>query len=138
MVVVPNIAADTPALKKNPVFLYYSDIFQKPAPFRPDIAVSIDSVYEKKMDILDAHVSQFYEWLPWVDGRLSEVPKVPAERRKWLTGARTQMISEAVRASLEKWYGKEKAGGVKQVESFEVCEYGKQPTEAEIRRLFPM
>jgi len=25
-----------------------------------------------------------------VDGRLSEVPKDSAERRKWLTGARTQ------------------------------------------------
>ena len=138
MVVVPNVAADTPALKKNPVFLYYSDNFQKPAPFRPDVVVSIDSVYEKKMDILDAHVSQFYEWLPWVDGRLNEVPKDAAERRKWLTGARTQKIGDAVRASLEKWYGKDKAAVVKQVESFEICEYGKQPTEAEIRRLFPM
>ena len=138
MVVVPNVAADTPPLKKNPVFLYYSDSFQKPAPFRPDVAVAIDSVYEKKMDILDAHVSQFYEWLPWVDGRLNEVPKDAAARRKWLSGSRTQKLSDAVRASLEKWYGKEKAAAVKQVESFEVCEYGKQPTEAEIRRLFPM
>ena len=138
MVVVPNIASDAQALKKNPVFLYYSDKFQKPAPFRPDIAVSIDSVYEKKMDILDAHVSQFYELLPWVDGTLSSVPKDAAARRKWLTGARTQTISEGVRASLEKWYGSEKAAAVKQVESFEICEYGKQPNDEEIRRLFPM
>jgi LmbE family N-acetylglucosaminyl deacetylase len=138
MVVVPNIAPDAPALKKNPVFLYYSDGFQKPAPFRPDIAVSIDSVYEKKMRILDAHVSQFYEWLPWVDGNLSSVPKDAAARLNWLTGARTQKINEAVLASLGKWYGNEKAAAMKQVESFEVCEYGKQPSEAEIRRLFPM
>ena len=138
MVVVPNIASDASALKKNPVFLYYSDGFQKPAPFRPDIAISIDSVYEKKMDILDAHVSQFYEWLPWVDGSLNNVPKDAAARRKWLNGARTQKISDAVRASLEKWYGTEKAGTVKQVESFEICEYGKQPNDEEIRRLFPM
>ncbi len=138
MVVVPNVASDTPPLKKNPVFLYYSDGFQKPAPFRPDIVVSIDSIYEKKLDILDAHVSQFYEWLPWVDGTLDSVPRDPAARRKWLTGARTQKISDTVRASLQKWYGAEKAAGVKQVESFEICEYGKQPTEAEIRRLFPM
>ena len=138
MVVVPNVAADTPPLKKNPVFLYYSDNFQKPAPFRPDIAVAIDSVFEKKMDILDAHVSQFYEWLPWVDGKLAEVPKDAAARRKWLSGARTQTLSAAVRASLEKWYGRDKAADVKYVESFEVCEYGKQPGESEIRRLFPM
>ena len=138
MVVVPNIAPDAPALKKNPVFLYYFDGFQKPAPFRPDISVSIDGVYEKKMRILDAHVSQFYEWLPWVDGKLNSVPKDAAARLNWLTGARTQKINEAVLASLEKWYGKEAAAAVKQVESFEVCEYGKQPSDDDIRRLFPM
>src|SRR5678809_544915 len=37
MVAVPNVAADTPPLKKNPVFLYFQDRFQKPNPFNPDI-----------------------------------------------------------------------------------------------------
>ena len=68
----------------------------------------------------------------------TSVPNDPAERRKWLSGARTQRINDAVRASLQKWYGAEKAPAVKQVEAFEICEYGKQPSEAEIRRLFPM
>ena len=66
MVVVPNIASDTPALRKNPVFMYFQDGFQRPNPFSPDVAVSIDDVIEKKIDMMDAHVSQFYEWLPWV------------------------------------------------------------------------
>ena len=35
MVTVPNVASDTPALRKNPVFMYFEDEFQKPAPFRP-------------------------------------------------------------------------------------------------------
>src|ERR1700722_15752945 len=65
MVVVPNICPDTPPLRKNPVFLYYEDHFQKPNPFRPDIAVDIGAVVDKKIDALDSHVSQFYEWLPW-------------------------------------------------------------------------
>jgi len=39
MVGVPNIAADTPPLRKIPVFLYYQDHFQKPNPFQPDIAI---------------------------------------------------------------------------------------------------
>jgi len=138
MVVVPNVAADTPPLKKNPVFLYYSDNFQKPAPFRPDVSVSIDGVYRKKLDVLDAHVSQFYEWLPWVDGKLNDVPKDAADRRKWLAEWRMQPITDVVRKTLEKWYGKDKAAVIQHVESFEVCEYGKQPTEADLRRLFPM
>lgn len=138
MVVVPNVTPDTPALKKNPVFLYYEDHFQKPAPFRPDIAVGIDGVYQKKIDALDAHVSQVYEWLPWVDGDYDNVPKDPAARKSWLTRRRERPVPPAVRASLEKWYGPDKAAQVKHYEAFEICEYGKQPKDADIRRLFPM
>ena len=75
MVVVPNVCPDTPALKRNPVFLYFQDGFQKPNPFQPDIAVGVDDVIEKKVSMLDAHVSQMYEWLPWVSGNLDSVPK---------------------------------------------------------------
>ena len=81
MVTVPNIAPDTPALRENPVFMYFEDGFQKPAPFTPDVAVSIDDTVAKKIDMIDAHVSQFYEWLPWLAGRLDQVPKDAAARR---------------------------------------------------------
>ncbi len=138
MVVVPNVTPDAPALRKNPVFLYYEDRFQRPNPFRPDIAVAIDDVIDQKIDALDSHVSQFYEWLPWVDGKLEEVPKDPAERKQWLKRTRTERISPAVRASLVKWYGAQKGEATKYYEAFEICEYGAQPNEARIRQLFPM
>lgn len=32
----------------------------------------------------------------------------------------------------------DKAGEIKHVEAFEICEYGAQPYDEEIRRLFPM
>ena len=79
---MPAVTPDVPALRKNPVFLYYEDNFQRPNPFRSDIAVAIDDVVDKKTDALDSHVSQFYEWLPWVDGKLNEVPKDPVEGAK--------------------------------------------------------
>ncbi len=138
MVVVPNVTPDVPPLKKNPVFLYYSDRFKKPAPFRPDVVVSIDEVLDIKMRALDAHTSQFYEWLPWVDGELDKVPKDPAARLAWLRGARKQELTADVKASLVKWYGPQKAAKVDYVESFEICEYGKQPRDEDIRKLFPM
>ena len=138
MVVVPAIVPDAPPLRKNPVFLYYQDHFQRPNPFSPDIAVDIDDVIDQKVDALDAHVSQFYEWLPWVDGKLADVPKDPVERTAWLKRTRTGPISPAVRASLVKWYGPEKGNAVKYYEAFEICEYGSQPDEATIRKLFPM
>jgi LmbE family N-acetylglucosaminyl deacetylase len=138
MVVVPNVCPEVPALKKNPVFLYYEDGFQKPSPFRPDIAVDISDVLDKKIAALDAHVSQFYEWLPWVDGTLDQVPKDPAERKKWLAGARSRKINDATRRALERWYGPEKAGRIQAAEAFEICEYGRQPSEPQIRELFPI
>ena len=137
MVVVPNVAPDTPALRKNPVFMYFQDGFQRPNPFRPDIAVSIDDVIEKKVDMLDAHVSQFYEWLPWVAGTLDKVPKDPKERKSWLRETRAGQPNAAVREALAKWYGPEKAKTIRHAEAFEICEYGARPDEALIRKLFP-
>ncbi len=138
MVVVPNVAPDTPPLRKNPVFLYFEDGFQRPQPFRADVAVAIDDVFSKKIDALDSHRSQFYEWLPWVDGKLDDVPRDAAERKKWLANQRGRTISPAIRAALEKWYGREKAAQVRHAEAFEICEYGRQPKEEDLRKLFPM
>ncbi len=138
MVVVPHLVPEAPALRKNPVFMYFEDGFERPNPFRPDVAVAIDSVFDKKIDALDAHVSQFYEWLPWVDGKLDEVPGDPAARKAWLKRARTPSINAATRASLIKWHGAQKGNAAKTYEAFEICEYGARPDAARIRQLFPM
>ena len=137
MVGVPNVAADTPPLKKNPVFLYFQDNFQRPNAFRPDIAIDISSVFNQKVHALDAHESQMYEWLPWIAGYLNEVPADKSQREKWLAG-RAMKISPEVRTSLEKWYGKDKASKAQYAEAFEICEYGSRPSEDDIRRFFPM
>lgn len=140
MVIVPNMLSSVPPLEKNPVFLYMRDRFQRPNPHRPDIAVNIEPVFEKKLDALDAHVSQFYEWLPWTAGRLGDVPTNPGERRKWLREwvKPRHSITDEVKATLTKWYGAGMATQIKMAETFEITEYGSQPNEAEIRRLFPM
>jgi LmbE family N-acetylglucosaminyl deacetylase len=138
MVVVPNIAPDTPSLRKNPVFMYFRDRFQLPTPFRPDVAIDIGEVIDKKIDMLDAHVSQFYEWLPWVEGILAQVPKEPAARKAWLKVQRGPEPTPAMRQALIKWYGQQRGGGIRYAEAFQVTEYGSQPDEAMLRKLFPM
>src|SRR5690606_13343756 len=74
MVAVPHFCPDTPALKKNPIFLYYPDRFQKPNPFQPDIAVSIDEVIQRKLDALALMTSQFYE-----GGALGSADLIPSD-----------------------------------------------------------
>jgi LmbE family N-acetylglucosaminyl deacetylase len=138
MVGVPNVAADTPPLRKNPVFLYYQDHFKKPNPFQPDIVIDITEVFDQKIHALDAHESQFYEWLPWIGGYLEQVPEDKSKRKEWLANQRSGNISPEVKASLVKWYGQKRADQVKHVEAFEICEYGTQPGDEDIRRLFPM
>jgi len=138
LVAVPNVAPETPAIKKNPVFLYFRDRFERPNPFRPDIAIDISDVYGQKIHAMDAHESQMYEWLPWIGHYLDQVPVSKTDREKWLTKTREVKITPVIRMSLEKWYGKEKAAAVQYAEAFEICEYGGQPDETEVRRLFPM
>ncbi len=138
MVIVPNIAPDTPPLKKNPVFLFNQDRFQKPNPFTPDISVDISNVYKQKIYAVAAHESQFFEWLPWLAGNLEQVPKEEEERLEWLGEQRQKEITPEIRKSLAKWYGQERSTRVTDAESFEICEYGRIPGDEEIRRLFPM
>lgn len=138
MVIVPNVAPDTPPLKKNPVFLFTQDGFQKPYPFQPDIAVDISAVTDQKIYAMAAHESQFFEWLPWTNGTLDQVPALEKERLEWLARWRKTEISPAVKSTLEKWYGAAKTEKIIAAEAFEICEFGRRPSDAEIRTLFPM
>lgn len=138
LVMVPNLVFDTPALRHNPAFFYFADHFQKPYPFSPDVAIDIGETYDTKIQSLHAHTSQFYEWLPWISGKLEEVPAPEADRPDWLKKLWPSTPNEKTRKLLEKWYGNDKASQIQHAEAFELCEYGHQPDEDEIRRLFPM
>jgi LmbE family N-acetylglucosaminyl deacetylase len=137
MVQIPMVVTDAPALKRNPVFLYYEDGFQKPKPFKPDIAIGIDDVWSKKLDAFEAEESQFYEAQPKCWGGGVPVPAGKAERRKWLEKRFDWAPSPEVQKTLEKWYGPEKAKQIRHAEAFELCEYGRRVSEAELRKLFP-
>lgn len=139
MVIVPNVASDTPPVRNNPVFFYMQDRFSKPNPFSHDVVVGIDSHIETKLAGLDAHPSQMYEWLPWTNQSLDEVPEDPDERLEWLRQRWiNREMSAEQRAGLEKWYGAEGASQFRYAESFEIAEYGRYPSEDELRMIFPM
>ena len=141
MVTVPFFCPDTPILRNNPVFFFYPDRFRKPNPFQPDIAVSIDSVIDRKLDALDTLVSQFYEG--GANGSADLLPSDPAkqkERRRQVRegfAARNRDVARRFRGKLADWYGKDKADKVQYAEAFEICEYGRRPSKEELAKLFP-
>lgn len=137
MVLIPMVVTEVPPVRRNPVFLYYEDNFRKPQPFHPDIAISIDDTWSKKIDAFEAEPSQFFEAQPQCWGGGIEVPKDPAARRKWLEKGREFTPSTEVRKCLEKWYGPQRAARVQHAEAFELCEYGRRATDAELKKLFP-
>ncbi|MBP89351.1 MAG: GlcNAc-PI de-N-acetylase [Planctomycetaceae bacterium] len=142
MVTVPYFCPDVPRLKKNPVFMYFSDRFQKPYPFEADVAISIDDVFQKKLDAVDALVSQVYE-----GGALGSEETLRQRsaddtvrcrefaEKSW--ARRSGNEANQAREALVRWYGEEKGKAVKYAEAFEVCEYGSRPSDARLKELFP-
>ncbi|HCN28013.1 MAG TPA: GlcNAc-PI de-N-acetylase [Verrucomicrobiales bacterium] len=141
MVTVPFFCPDTPAMKKNPVFMYYNDRFQKPAPSQPDILISIDAVVDKKLDALGVMISQFAEG--GANGNASLYPADPAGQKARQQQVRAnfsrrfQATTARFQKQLAEWYPGEAGKAVKHSEAFEICEYGSQPDKAELRKLFP-
>ena len=138
MVTVPTILPEVPFLKKNPVFLYMSDFFTHPEPFKADACIDIDSVIEKKIDMYHQHKSQVYEWLPFNQGILNQVPANDADRRKWL-GENYKNRSDAApfREKLVELYGPVRGNKIKYCEAFQDSEYGTRLTRENIRYYFP-
>ncbi|MBL9186561.1 MAG: PIG-L family deacetylase [Opitutaceae bacterium] len=141
MVTVPFFCPDVPAMKKNPVFMYYTDRFLKPAPSRADVIVSIDAVVEKKLDALAVMISQFAEG--GANGHAGLYPADPAgqaQRQRQVRenfSRRFTATTARFAKELAAWYPGDAAARVKHAEAFEICEYGTQPDKTELKRLFP-
>lgn len=142
MVAVPFFVPDTKPLTKNPVFMYYPDRFQKPYPFEADIAISLDDVFDEKVNAVDALVSQVYEGgaLGSEETLITRKAADPVARKEILRESwsrRNGRIADLYRDTLIEWYGQEAGKAVKHAEAYQVCEYGRQPSKAELKKLFP-
>jgi LmbE family N-acetylglucosaminyl deacetylase len=141
MVGVPFFTPDVPPLKRNPVFLYTSDRFQRPNPFRADVAVGIDEVIEPTLDALLLMESQIHEG--GADGNAGLFPADETGRQKRREEVRRNLAGRYAaqannyREALVKFYGPEKAKAVRYAQAFEVCEYGRQPSQDDLKQLFP-
>lgn len=131
---------DTPPTEKNPVFLYYSDGFQRPYPFDPTIVVGIDDVADLKWACIRDMPSQFADKDSWQGRTLPNVPEGDKERADYILSVLQQRdagIADRYRDRLVELYGAEKGRSIKYAEAFELCQYGSQPTIEVLKKLFP-
>jgi hypothetical protein len=120
------------------VIVYHQDNFTKPAPFTPEVIVDITDFIDRKMEALSFHESQVYEWIPFMEGYLKEVPTDKSERLRWL---RTRWGKAALvpryLSQLKPEISSEAVKNAQFLEAFERCEYGSRLTHENVRRLFP-
>jgi N-acetylglucosamine malate deacetylase 1 len=138
MVTVPTILPKVPIVEKNPLFLFMSDGFIHPEPFKADVCVDIDDVIEKKMDMYHQHKTQMYEWLPYNRGVLDQVPASDADRRVWLGETRKKAFeADPYREKLKELYGSEKGSKIKYCEAFQDSGYGTRLSKENMSYYFP-
>jgi LmbE family N-acetylglucosaminyl deacetylase len=138
MVTVPAILPKVPFLKKNPLFLFQSDGFVHPEPFKADICIDIDDVIEKKIDMYHQHKSQMYEWLPFNRGNLDQVPASDEERRAWLgKNWKSRSDADSYREKLIEEYGKDRGSAIQFCEAFQDSGYGTRLTKENMSYYFP-
>jgi LmbE family N-acetylglucosaminyl deacetylase len=141
MVTVPFFAPDVKPLANNPVFMYAPDRFQRPNPFRADIAIAIDDVMDKTLDALLVMESQIHEG--GANGNASLFPANEAARQRRREEVRRNLAgryagyANSYRSTLAEFYGPQRAGQVRYAQAFEICEYGRRPDKDELKRLFP-
>jgi N-acetylglucosamine malate deacetylase 1 len=140
LVTVPAVVPDAPHLPRDPVIAYLPDHFRKPYPFQPSVVVDVGGVFDQIVDMLHCHQSQFYEWLPYNQGRLAEVPRQDRERHAWLATsvrARLEELANRYRELVVAAYGPQRGNEIRTIEAFEACEYGAPLDDAARRMLFP-
>jgi N-acetylglucosamine malate deacetylase 1 len=139
LVVAPFFTPDTPPTPRNPVFMHYSDDFQQPTPFRADIVVPIDEAAEKKWNCVSAMPSQFGDKDSWQGRTLPNVPAGDRERPAYLLDLfkqRNVAVADKYRDRLKTLHG-ERGGKARYAEAFELCQYGRQASIDELRKMFP-
>ena len=155
MLIVPHDVPEAPAMRKMPVITYFEDHFTSPAPFRADVLVDISQEMDEKINSMMYSPSQFFEWLPYSEGEAHLVPEDNHGRMQFLRrGITPDLIDEEALAVPDNYYALRSAKTaarfrrelidrygeagkkIRFAEAFEICEYGSQPTPAELKALF--
>ena len=138
---VPHWVPEAKAQRRRPVILYMTDPFTYPRELRPDVMVDVEPFLGRWCHALDAQVSQFYDWLPWDKGTEAEVAAlgdrsdVAARNAYLMKYWAAKKMRDAARFAAD-WKAQYPSRPVpKYMEAYEVSEYGRAPTEADLKAI---
>jgi LmbE family N-acetylglucosaminyl deacetylase len=141
LVTVPHIVAEVPRLEVDPVVAYMPDLFTRPAPLIPDVILEITNELPTAVKMLGCHRSQVFQWLPYHDGLLAELPESEEGKMIWLEGWVRKFIGgrETLWRDRLDQLGFPTSTSEKQYcfEGFEISQYAGKLTDAKREWLFP-
>src|SRR5918993_789524 len=110
VVAAPFFSPYTKPTPRNPIYLNYSDGFQRPYPFDPILAVGIDEVAQKKWDCVSDMPSQFADADSWQGRYGRNVPADEAGRKAYIMDSvkqRNADVAEQYRNLLVQLFGEQ-------------------------------
>ena len=140
LVTVPKVLPEAPPLFDDPVILYMPDLFTRPSPLRPDLVLDVGEQVDSIINMLACHLTQVFEWLPYEEGILDQVPDEESAKLDWLRlwfldqiGARADRFRDALVAT----YGEEHGQAITFCEAYEVSEYASPLVDEKRAKLWP-
>jgi LmbE family N-acetylglucosaminyl deacetylase len=127
LVTVPGYLPEVPALRRDPVVACMVDLFQKPCPLTPHVVLDVSNYVDTIVAMLACHRSQVFEWLPFEEGILEQVPPGEAAKIDWLRSWYARHVyprADRFREQLIDAYGEIRGPEIEFVEAYEVSEYG--------------
>jgi len=140
LVTVPNVLRDTPALFRDPVVAYMPDLFTSPSPMRADVVLDVTECADTIVRMLACQYTQVFEWLPYEEGILDQVPADEDAKLVWLRQwYRRHMFPRAdrFREDLIAAYGPQRGREIEFCEIYEMSEYAASADLARRQQLFP-
>ncbi|OGV83581.1 MAG: hypothetical protein A3K19_09785 [Lentisphaerae bacterium RIFOXYB12_FULL_65_16] len=140
---VPHCCPDVPALRKDTMHAFFHAWRDTVRPDAFCVALDIDALWSRKLQVLAQHESQFFEWLPWVGGGdMSSVPPAADTKARvdFLDAQRSPAFvrtADLYRDRLCELYGPERGCRVGKAEAFVSAPFPTSLSDGNWRDLFP-
>ena len=140
LVTVPGVLSDVPVIARDPVVAYMPDLFTRPYSMAADVVFDTSEHIDTIVAMLACHRSQVYEWLPYEEGILDQVPDDEDARQSWLRNWYAQHVrprADRFRDALIAAFGEARGRQMEFTEVYEISEYGRPLDDLLRARLFP-